>query len=291
MILHKVYTSLHDHYRLHSMLRTKPFLKWAGNKFRCIDTLLAALPKANRLVEPFTGSGAVFMNAHYESYLLAERNKDLITLFQHVQQEGLSFIEYCAQFFSNNNNCSKNYYQLREEFNFCQEPRKRAALFLYLNRHGYNGLCRYNQKGFYNVPFGLYKKPYFPHTEMLNFHKKSQRVVFIQSDFRETFTLAKPGDIIYCDPPYVPLSASAYFSSYTAKVFSENDQIELAQLAKHSASKGIPVLISNHDTPFTRYHYQPGEIISFPVNRYISCHALKRHPAQELIAIFHAHSF
>ncbi|STX52602.1 DNA adenine methylase [Legionella busanensis] len=268
------------------MTKVKPFLKWAGSKFRCLDIILSELPQAKRLIEPFAGSGAIFINSNYSNYLLAEQNQDLVLMFQTLQQEGLNFIDYCEQFFTSTNNSADRYYQLREQFNHCKGSRLRAALFLYLNRHGYNGLCRYNKKGVYNVPFGRYTKPYFPRAEMLFFHQKSQAVKFLQSDFRATFKLAEPGDIIYCDPPYVPLSASANFSSYTQFKFTEQDHIELAQLAKYSAGQGITVIISNHDTAFTRHHYQESEIISFPVKRFISCQSLSRRPAQELMAIF-----
>jgi len=268
------------------MTKTKPFLKWAGSKFRCIDSILAALPKANRLIEPFTGSGAIFVNSSYNEYLLAEQNLDLVNLFQQVQQQGDVFIDYCERLFTPDNNLESVYYQLREEFNQCKPSRRRAALFLYLNRHGYNGLCRYNQRGLYNVPFGRYSKPYFPRKEMQHFHAKSQGVQFIQNDFRATFDLAVPGDVIYCDPPYVPLSASASFASYTDRYFNEQDQIDLAQLAMSSAEQGMTVILSNHDTPFTRHHYQTGDITSFPVKRFISCHARTRFPVQELVAVF-----
>jgi len=266
--------------------KKKPFLKWAGNKFRCIERIISSLPPGNRLIEPFTGSGAIFINSNFSHYLLAEHNKDLISLFQRLQSEGEKFINYCEQFFSQENNSAVKYYQYRDEFNQCTVLRRRAALFLYLNRHGYNGLCRYNQKGYYNVPFGRYIKPYFPRQEMLLFHQKSQQALFIENDFRQTFSQARAGDIIYCDPPYVPLSASANFSAYVDKKFSEQDQIDLVSLAVDCAHKGISVIISNHDTEFTRYHYRDGDISSFPVARLISCNGAKRIPVQELVAVF-----
>lgn len=268
------------------MNKTKPFLKWAGNKFHCLEFILKSLPSGKRLIEPFTGSGAVFMNSSYASYLLAERNLDLVTLYNHLRQEGSAFIDYCEQYFISLNNSPEQYYRLREQFNQTQPSRERAALFLYLNRHGYNGLCRFNLKGFYNVPFGRYRRPYFPRQEMMLFHQRSQPVKFIHADFRETFALAEKGDIIYCDPPYVPLSASASFSSYIDKRFSEQDQIELAELAIASANQGVTVVISNHDTAFTRHHYRDSDIISFPVKRMISCKAHQRLPVQELVAVF-----
>lgn len=268
------------------MTKVRPFLKWAGNKYHCLDNILKALPPGNRLIEPFTGSGAIFINSNYSNYLLAEKNKDLVNLFQSIQKEGPNFINYCADFFSLANNNAEQYYQFREQFNLSQDITFKAALFLYLNRHGYNGLCRYNQKGSYNVPFGRHIKPYFPHTEMNFFYKKSQFAEFTEDDFRQTFAKAKTGDVIYCDPPYVPLSASANFTSYTNKKFSEQDQIDLADLARKTAAQGVTVIISNHDTEFSRQIYRDSDMFSFPVKRFISCNKEKRLPAQELVAIF-----
>ncbi len=268
------------------MAKTRPFLKWAGSKYRCIDNVLASFPPAKRLIEPFTGSGAVFINAQYPHYLLAEVNQDLVFLYHQLQQEGESFINYCEHFFSPENNSSSNYYLLRQRFNQCTDPRDRAAFFLYLNRHGYNGLCRYNHSRIYNVPFGRYSKPYFPRQEMMYFHQKSQQATFIHSDFRQTFSSAEPGDLIYCDPPYAPLLQHSNFSSYAGNKFGEQEQIALAELAMDSANRGITVIISNHDTDFTRHHYRHSEIQSFPVKRFISCQAENRMAVQELLAIF-----
>lgn len=272
------------------MIKTRPILKWAGNKFGCLNHILPQFIPAKRLIEPFTGSAAIFMNADFPKYLLAEANQDLIFLFQHLQKEGESFIAYCEGYFSKESNTSRYYYELRNKFNQTVEPRERAALFLYLNRHGYNGLCRYNQRGGYNVPFGLYIKPYFPHKEMQFFHKKSAKATFIHSDFCKTFELAKKGDLIYCDPPYAPLKQVSNFSSYIDKKFNLEDQIKLAALAKDAASRGITVIISNHDTAFTREHYDGAEIKSFQVRRLINCVAENRSPVRELVAIFHAFS-
>lgn len=266
--------------------KNRPFLKWAGNKYHCINHILKALPQGKRLIEPFTGSGAIFLNTHYTNYILAEGNLDLINLFTFIQQRGLAFIDYCSDYFSSHYNDKQYYYQFREQFNQSEDPELRAALFLYLNRHGYNGLCRYNSRNYFNVPFGRYKKAYFPREEMLYFYSKSQQAEFVHADFRDSFSLAKPGDVIYCDPPYVPLSESAHFSRYIQKAFNAQDQIDLVEQAKLAVSKGATVIISNHDTDFTREHYQDSEITSFPVNRQISCKAHLRLPVQELVAVF-----
>jgi DNA adenine methylase len=273
------------------MNKIKPFLKWAGSKYRCLDTIMGSLPQANRLIEPFTGSAVIFLNADFSSFLLAEENNDLIQLFKLLQNEGESFINYCEQYFSPANNSAAQYYFWREEFNKSQDTRQKAALFLYLNRHGYNGLCRYNQKGIYNVPFGRYLKPYFPRAEMLYFHQKSQFANFVHGDFRCTMANAEMGDLIYCDPPYVPRKQVSNFTSYTHKKFGEEEQILLVGLAMDCAARGIPVVISNHDTPFTRHHYRYGEITSFPVSRSISCIGSNRTTVKELVAIFRPSRF
>ena len=268
------------------MTKIRPFLKWAGSKYNCLQEIITALPPGRRLIEPFAGSGVVFMNTQYSSYILAESNSDLVDIYTTLQQKGEEFIDYCQRYFHPEANTKERYYELRNNFNSLKQSNQKSAVFLYLNRHGYNGLCRYNSKGIYNVPFGLYTKPYFPRQEMTLFHAKSKNVQFLHHDFRKTFALAQPGDIIYCDPPYVPFSENTKPLPYTQKKFSELDQIELAELAKTTAERGIPVIISNHDTQFTRQCYQSAQIKSFSVSRWINCQAALRQPVKELIAVF-----
>jgi DNA adenine methylase len=268
------------------MTKVRPFLKWAGNKYHCLSPILNTLPQGMRFIEPFAGSAVVFMNTHYSDNLLAEDNADLIRLYHYIQTEGPAFIEYCRKWFVPKNNHPDQYYQFRQQFNQLRHSRRKAALFLYLNRHGYNGLCRYNSKGTYNVPFGRYKKPYFPYHEMLQFYQKSQGAKFIQADFRKTFALAQANDVIYCDPPYVPLQQCSNFSAYTAKKFTENDQIALVHCALAAVNKGSTVIISNHDTAWTREYYHAAEIQSFSVRRMINCKTNQRLPVKEILAVF-----
>lgn len=264
----------------------KPFLKWAGNKYRIIERIQRLLPEGNRLLEPFTGSGAVFLNTEYDSYLLTDNNPDLINIYQHLKDEGEVFSKYCKRFFTDKNNNPETYYKWREEFNKTKNRRRKAALFLYLNRHGYNGLCRYNQKGGYNVPFGRYKQPYFPAVEMLAFHHKAQRAEFRLADFSTSMQQARAGDVIYCDPPYYPLSPSANFTAYSAGGFNDDQQRQLAEIARDCRQRNIPVLISNHNTKFTLDVYSDAQLARFKVRRYISCNGNKRGHAGELLALF-----
>ena len=269
--------------------KQRPFLKWAGGKFRVLPHILLALPPGKRLVEPFVGSGAVFLNTEFESYRLADINPDLIGLYQTLQGQGEAFIDYAQRWFTAKNNSAERYYALREKFNKLdigkdKDRREKAALFLYLNRHGYNGLCRYNSDGGFNVPFGKFKAPYFPAEEMRAFHQKSQRAEFVCADFRSVMKAAKKNDVVYCDPPYVPLTATASVTAYARSAFGPTEQFDLAAAADMLRRKNVPVLISNHDTPITRELYQSAELTAFPVRRFISCNGTRRNHASELLA-------
>ena len=239
-----------------------------------------------RLLEPFIGSGAVFLNTDYDRYLLTDNNPDLINLYQLLKDEGQDFIHYCKRFFGDRYNTEDCYYKRRTEFNKTKNIRRKAALFLYFNRHGYNGLCRYNKKGGFNVPFGRYKRPYFPAKEMLAFHQKAQHAEFCLIDFSHSMQQAQKGDVISCDPPYYPLTPSSNFTAYSPGGFSENQQRQLAEIARDCRQRDIPVLISNHNTSFTLEVYNDAKLEHFKVRRYISCNGNKRGQAGELLALF-----
>ncbi len=265
---------------------TRPFLKWAGGKFKIIDKILAELPSGKRLIEPFVGSGAVFLNAPFDKFLLADTNEDLINLFTFIQQEGQAFADYASALFIPENNQAEVFYELRAEFNSTADSKRKAALFIYLNRHCFNGLYRCNSKGGFNVPFGRYTKPAFPYAEVMHFHAKSQNAEFMHQDFIATMDMANSGDVVYCDPPYAPLSSTANFSDYTAAGFSQEQQQQLADKAQELSQRGVSVIISNHDTPFTREIYQKARITEFDVQRFISSKANQRNKAPELVACF-----
>ena len=235
----------------------KSFLKWAGGKSKSLSFIKEALPKKiERFVEPFVGSAVVSLNVEADTYLLADYNKDLINIYEVLKQQGKEFIEYCKYFFVDSN-VKEVFYANRERFNSLPFNEERAALFLYLNRHSFNGLCRYNSSGEFNVPFGKYKTIYFPETEMMFFHKQSEKFQFLQCSFEEVFKKQRKNDVIYCDPPYIPLSMTASFTSYTDKVFPFASQQKLAHYAEQSICK---VLISNHWVPgITEELYKNGD--------------------------------
>lgn len=265
----------------------RPFLKWAGNKYQTIERILRHLPTGKRLIEPFVGSGAVFLNSNFDAYLLADANGDLINLYQILQTKGKKFIEYCQQFYHETANTRENFNDYRTQFNTTTNKKLKAALFIYLNRHGFNGLCRYNSSGIFNVPFGTYvRKPELPVERMLGFYQHVKQATFVQQNFLKTLAQAKKGDVVYCDPPYVPLSPTAKFKEYGPLCFGTTEQIQLADTAKSLAKKGVRVILSNHDTPFTREIYAGAHFESYELQRLISSDSKNRGFVKELIAVF-----
>jgi DNA adenine methylase len=205
-----------------------------------VARILGHLPTTGRFLEPFTGSAAVAINASHAGIVAADRNRDLISLYNHVTHETEAVLQHCASLFTPGNNSEVAFRKLREEFNHDPSPTlRRSALFIYLNRHAFNGLCRYNSKGQFNVPFGRYKAPRVPEAEIRVFAQRAQRIQFRLGDFETLMDEAGPGDAVYCDPPYVPISASASFTSYEKGGFGVAEQARLAAAARQAASLRI----------------------------------------------------
>ena len=247
------------------------------------------MPPARKLVEPFVGAGSVFLNTDYDHYLLADINPDLINLYNLLKERPEEYISEAKRWFVAENNRKEAYLDIRAEFNKTDDVMYRSLAFLYMNRFGFNGLCRYNKKGGFNVPFGSYKRPYFPEAELEFFAEKAKKATFVCEGYPETFSRARKGSVVYCDPPYAPLSNTANFTSYAGNGFTLDDQAALADIAERAATeRGIPVLISNHDTTLTRRLYHGAELNVVKVKRTISRNGSGRNKVDELLALFRA---
>lgn len=267
----------------------RSFLKWAGGKKKVIPHIQAILPTKGkrRLVEPFVGGGSVFLNVDFDEYLLVDMNQDLISLFNLLKTSSDVIIEKSRVYFDGSYNQAEAYYALRSQFNATTDPIERAILFIYLNRHGYNGLCRYNQKGGYNVPFGRYKQPYFPEKEMHFFAQRAQNATFIQGDFATAFAQLTNEDVVYCDPPYSPINRTSNFTAYAGNDFGDEEQARLVECAQHAQLQGIATVISNHWVPFTKNLYQNASKQSkFAVQRNISQKGKTRGKVKEVLALY-----
>lgn len=271
------------------MKKQRAFLKWAGGKYGLVEDIQRHLPEARKLVEPFVGAGSVFLNTDYDHYLLADINPDLINLYNLLKESPENYITEAKRWFVAESNRKEFYLDVRSQFNNTDDVMYRSLAFLYMNRFGFNGLCRYNKKGGFNVPFGSYKKPYFPEKELEFFAEKAKKATFICEGYQETFKRARKGSVVYCDPPYAPLSTTANFTSYAGNGFSLDDQAALANVAETAAKqRGIPVLISNHDTTLTRRLYHGAELNVVKVKRTISRNGAGRNKVDELLALFRA---
>ena len=271
------------------MKKQRAFLKWAGGKYGLVGDIQRHLPPARKLVEPFVGAGSVFLNTDYDHYLLADINPDLINLYNLLKERPEEYISEAKRWFIAENNRKEAYLHIRAEFNKTDDVMYRSLAFLYMNRFGFNGLCRYNKKGGFNVPFGSYKRPYFPEVELEFFAEKAKKATFVCEGYPETFRRARKGSVVYCDPPYAPLSNTANFTAYAGNGFTLDDQAALADTAeKTAAERGIPVLISNHDTTLTRRLYHGAELNVVKVKRTISRNGSSRNKVDELLALFHA---
>ena len=251
-----------------------PLLKWLGGKRWLVPDLAAlyAGHRHRRLVEPFCGGLAVALGLRPERALLNDANPHLINFYTWVQR-GLEIALDLA-------NDAATYYRHRERFNALisqggAESAEAASLFYYLNRTGFNGLCRFNRKGAFNVPFGRYRG--IRYADSFEGHRREFTPwAFTSIDFG--YLLLDADDFVYADPPY-----DAAFSQYGAEGFSWDDQVRLAHwLVRHPG----PVVLSNHDTDRVRRLYQDlrFRIVLLHAPRRISANG-DRTSARELLAL------
>jgi DNA adenine methylase len=266
----------------------RSFLKWAGGKYNALPQIFKHMPREGHcLVEPFIGSATVALNTNFKHYILNDLNPDIINLYKYVVADVERFIKALSPYFSGAFHNEKDYYRLRDEFNATNCTWKRSLLFVYLNRHGYNGLARYNKSGGFNVPVGGYKTIRFPVDELRFFAKKMAHAEFHCGPFDALYFRRKKGTVIYCDPPYLELSKTASFSGYTSKGFPDSEHKSIDSLSKKWSKQGGRVYVSNHRVPVIEKLY-PSSVgfVDFPVNRSISQKGKMRTPAMETLLFY-----
>ena len=179
------------------------------------------------------------------------------------------------------------FYELRDKYNTNLLSRiERAAVFIYLNKTGFNGLYRVNSKGGYNVPFGGYKNPLiFDEANLLAVSKLLKNTELYATTFEKVLDYAESNDFVYFDPPYYPLNKTSKFTSYTKDSFLEKEQEKLAAVFKQLDKKGCMVMLSNSDTNFIKSLYKDFRIETVKANRFINCVGEKRGPINELVIL------
>lgn len=267
---------------------SRSFLKWAGGKHSVLDEILAVMPAGKRLIEPFVGSGTVFINAGFKRNLLGDINPDLINLFNQLQGNPDAVINTAHQLVKG---CLTNeaYVAMRNEFNGRQAHAVRhAALFLALMRTCFNGLCRYNLKGLFNV--GWNKKAganYFPLDELQHFAGLQKEMTFVCAGFEDVIGQAGEGDVIFCDPPYEPMPDENGFTAYSGNAFTFEHQTRLVECLVAARKRGAKVVITNSSAPSVvdLYTQNGFRIMPLAARRSVSCKGDTRKTADDIIAV------
>ena len=249
----------------------KPFLKWAGGKTQLIEQIKNNLPEfvfkePFTYIEPFVGSGAVLFwllseFPNIKKAVINDYNAELINCYQQIKENPNELIELLKVHKENN---SKEYYlELRsvdrdDRINKMSDV-QRAARVLYMLRVDFNGLYRVNSKNQFNVPYGKYKNPKIVDEELISAistYLRSNQIEIRAGDFEDALLDVQKGDFIYFDPPYIPLSETSAFTSYTHEGFSYDDQVRLRDVFKKLSEKGAYVMLSNSSSPLVEELYQ-----------------------------------
>lgn len=270
----------------------RPFLKWPGGKFEVFRTIEQHLPSSGRLIEPFAGAGSIFLNAGYPANVVADLNSDLINTYQALKEQAHALITLTRRFFDDYST-KEGYLTVKEKFNSMHYTRiERAAAFIYLNKHCFHGLVRYNLKGEFNVGWGSPKKAHFPLSEIEHFLSVADRCEFRCSSFEETISLAGVGDVIFCDPPYEPLPGANGFTKYAGETFGIDKQEQLVECLKSAVSRGAHAIITNSGAPKIHELYIDNgfTLHQFNSRRSISCKSKGRERVNDIIAELKSHN-
>lgn len=263
----------------------RPVLKWAGGKSRLLGELLRGIPSSFGVYhEPFAGGGALFFELARQGRLtsayLSDVNQPLIDVYLALRD----CVDDVIRLLKLHRHEKAYYYQIRALQPAGLSLPERAARTIYLNRTCYNGLYRENRAGQFNVPFGRYKNPTICDEPNLRAASRALQGVSLSCrHFASVLQLAQPGDFVYFDPPYHPLSATSCFTSYDRNGFGTDDQVELRDVFAELARRSVKAMVSNSDTPFIWQLYERYRISRVFTSRAINSKAGRRGKVAELI--------
>jgi DNA adenine methylase len=289
--MRKAYAAvMHEDPTVAPLVRARPFLKWAGGKWAIADQIKPLLPYdlSERVYrEPFLGGGAMFFYLERElteTAVLTDSLADLVTTYKVVREHADALLTHLEQL--RRARSPEHFYEIRTAFNQQRDaaPVERAAWLIYLNKTCYNGLFRTNQSGAFNVPIGRFTNPGIVDPAALRLAGAALTNHEIrQEKFDYLLDEARAGDVIYFDPPYVPLSKTANFSAYADGMFSLADQARLADVFRKLDQRGCLLALSNSDTPEVRKLYADFDISRIFAPRAISAKASTRGEVTELL--------
>ena len=233
--------------------RIAPFVKWAGGKRQLLSQIKERMPeKYNNYFEPFVGGGAVVFGLLPENALINDINKALINAYRQICNEPDMFLKVINKLDQEMwEDGKKYYYSLREHYNDklmkAEYDVELAALFVFINKHCFNGLYRVNGKGLFNVPYNNSRRSSVDESVIMEVSEYLQGITIMNGDFQEISASAKKGDFIFLDSPYAPLNPTS-FESYTKEGFDIESHRRLSKFYDELTAKGCYCMLTNHNT-------------------------------------------
>jgi len=261
-----------------------PFVKWAGGKKQLLEKLYLRTPNTyGTYYEPFIGGGAPLFNLRPEQAVINDVNEQLINIYLQLKQDPRAVIRAITKI-DESGPCDKDYYlAVRDRYNEKIMARELdaecAALMIWINKHCFNGLYRVNSKGLFNVPYNnkqTGKSMDEANLMSIGYYLQNADIQILCTDFEEACQGVQPGDFVYFDSPYIPVSATAGFTDYTKDGFSLEDHRRLAELYRRLANNGVKVMLSNHNVDLVYELYDGFKIEPIDVRRNINSDATKR---------------
>ena len=255
--------------------KPKPILKWAGGKTQIITELLNRAPKKfGKYIEPFFGGGALFFALEPESAVISEINPELVNLYTAIRDDVFGVIEQLNR----HRNDRDYFYEIRSQDWHSLTTIEAAARTIFLNRTCFNGLYRVNRSGGFNVPFGNYSNPKILDVDgLLAASNSLQDTTIILGDYKTVLAeKAEPGDLVFLDPPYLPISKYSDFKRYTKEQFYEEDHVDLAAEVERLHELGCHVILTNSNHPLVHELYQGFKIDVLQTKRHISARGDRR---------------
>ena len=274
---------------LKSQSTLQPFTKWTGGKRQLLPIIKSLMPdNYNNYFEPFIGGGALFFDLSPDKAVINDFNNELINCYQQIKKYPQKLIELLAKHQENN---SKEYYlELRSADRDNRIDKmtnvERAARIMYMLRVDFNGLYRVNSKNQFNVPYGRYKNPKIVDSDLIlsiSQYLNSNNIKILTGDFEKAVQDVVAGDFVYFDPPYIPLSETSAFTSYTHEGFTYEDQVRLRDCFKKLDEKGAFVMLSNSSSPLVEELYKDFNIHKVEANRTNGAKTSSRGKISEII--------
>ena len=262
----------------------RPFVKWAGGKRQLLPSILKYLPdRFGKYHEPFLGGGAVFFRLRPSLAFLSDSNERLIRAYNGVKNHVSDVIAILKTY----RNDKEVYLAARKIPIDSKTDAEVAAWLIFLNKTGFNGLYRVNSRNIFNVPFASNANARICDEENLKACAEALRVADLRcEDFDAVLKRASEGDLVYFDPPYVPVSGTSYFTSYTSGGFGVEDQVRLRDVARELKQRGVHVLLSNSSAKLVKDLYSSGfTCVPVAASRLVNSNISRRGKVTEFLIV------